>query len=327
MRPSRGHLIYMSATTQQPRIEAGSEDARRSWMQKVRECIEYKELGNSGVKVPEIGLGTWNYRGGIEPIRKAIALGTCLIDTAESYGTEELVGEAIRGLRERVFLATKVSPRNFRYVDLLRAADRSLLRLRVDHIDLYQLHWPNYTVPIAETMGAMERLVEMGKIRFIGVSNFSMAEIRTAQAALSRCRVVANQVRYSLVDRTIESGLLRDCQTNQITIIAFSPLASGMHNIRKRDPGHVLRRMAELTGKTEAQVALIWCVSHESVVAITRAGSTEHVIQAYAASGWRLSPDRIRLLEERIGFRRRGCLEAALRRVARHAFQRFGYNQ
>jgi diketogulonate reductase-like aldo/keto reductase len=319
----------MSATRKERSIEIGNEkkDSNAYRGAKSRECIRYKELGNTGVRIPEVGLGTWNYRGGIEPIRKAIALGACLIDTAESYGTEELVGEAIRGFRERVFLATKALPRNFKYADLLQAADRSLLRLGVDHIDLYQLHWPNYTVPIEETMGAMEKLVDMGKIRFIGVSNFSAAEIRKAQAALSRSSVVANQVRYSLVDRTIENGLLRDCQENQITIIAFSPLARGIHNIRKRDPKNVLGRIAELTGKTEAQVALNWCVEHESVVAITTASSAEHVMQVCGASGWRLSRDHVRVLEEGIGFRRRGRSEAALRRVARGALQRFGYHQ
>ena len=150
----------------------------------------YTALGNTGSRLPEVGLGTWNYRGSIEPLRQAIALDAFLIDTAESYGTEEVIGDAIKDRRASVFLATKVSPKNFRYKDSIRAADESLRRLKPDYIDLYQLHSPNYMVQISETMAAMERLVELGKIRFIGVSNFSVSELRQAQAALSKNRIV-----------------------------------------------------------------------------------------------------------------------------------------
>ncbi|MGQ9655824.1 MAG: aldo/keto reductase, partial [Thermodesulfobacteriota bacterium] len=130
--------------------------------------MEQKQLGQTGVMLPEIGLGTWMYRGETEPIRRAVELGATHIDTAESYGTEDAVGEAIEGIRDRVFVATKVSPSHFRHDDLVRAAENSLRRLRTDHIDLYQLHWPSAEVPIAETMGAMEELVDAGKVRFIG---------------------------------------------------------------------------------------------------------------------------------------------------------------
>src|ERR1017187_10284944 len=131
-----------------------------------------KELNQTGIRLPEIALGTWQYQGGVEPLRAGIALGANFIDTAEAYGTEEVVGQAIKGIREKVFLATKVSPRHFRRPDVIRAAEQSLRRLNTDYIDLYQLHWPNYSVPIGETMAAMEELVETGKIRFIGLSNF-----------------------------------------------------------------------------------------------------------------------------------------------------------
>jgi len=163
-----------------------------------------RELGKTGIRLPEIGFGTWNYSGGVEPLRAAIECGARLIDTAESYGTEEIVGEAIKGRRHQVFLASKALPRNFRRRDLLAAAERSLRRLGTDHIDLYQLHWPNLTIPIEEPMRAMEELVDTGKIRFIGVSNFSVRDMVNAQAALSKQRIAANQVRYSLIERTIE---------------------------------------------------------------------------------------------------------------------------
>jgi diketogulonate reductase-like aldo/keto reductase len=289
--------------------------------------MNQKELGKAGVLLPEIGLGTLRYHDGVEPIKKAIGLGVSLIDTAESYGTEEIVGEAIKHMRDQVFIATKVSPRHFRRSDLLRAADQSLARLRTDRIDLYQLHWPNYSVPIEETMGAMEDLVDSGKIRFIGVSNFSVAELRKAQRSLSKYRLVSNQVRYSLVDRTVEAGLLHYCRENGITVIAFSPLGQGINHIKDKDPNSVLNKVAAMTGKTEAQVALNWCISRENVVAIPKASSVEHLVQNCGASGWRLAPDQCRLVEEGLKFRRRGRAEATLRRVARAVLQRLGRNQ
>jgi diketogulonate reductase-like aldo/keto reductase len=289
--------------------------------------MNLKELGMTGVQLPEIGLGAWQYRGGVEPIRKAIVLGSSLVDTAESYCTEEIVGEAVKQLRNRVFIATKVSPRHFRRPDVLMAADKSLERLRTDYIDLYQLHWPNCTVPIEETMGGMEELVDRGKIRFIGVSNFSISQLRKAQAALSKYRVVSNQVRYNLVDRSVEVDLLRYCREHRITVIAYSPLAHGINHIKEKDPYSILRKVAAVTGKTEAQVALNWCISRENVIAIPKASSIDHVVQNCDASGWRLSPEQKRLLEGGVKFRRRGRAEAALRQAARAILQRLGHNQ
>jgi len=286
--------------------------------------LNQKELGTTGVAVPEIGLGTWLYHGGIEPLRKGIQLGACLIDTAEAYGTEAVVGEATQGIRNKVFLATKVSPIHFRRADLLKAADESLRRLRTDFIDLYQLHSPNYTVPIEETMAAMEELVERGKVRFIGVSNFSLAQLKEAQAALYKNRIVSNQVRYSLVDRTIIRGLLPYCQQNRITVIAYSPLARGLPQIAEHDTSNILGKVAAATGKTRAQVALNWCLSRDAVIAIPKADSVEHVTENCAASGWRLSPEQIKLLEKGIRFRQRGRVELALRRAARNVLQRVG---
>jgi diketogulonate reductase-like aldo/keto reductase len=289
--------------------------------------MNQKELGKTGVLLPEIGLGTWQYHDGVELIKKAVDLGLSLIDTAESYGTEEIVGDAVKHLRDRVFIATKVSPRHFRRSDVLMAADKSLERLRTDYIDLYQLHWPNCAIPIEETLGAMEDLVDAGKIRFIGVSNFSVAELRKAQAALSRYRVVSNQVRYSLVERSVEVDVLCYCQENKITVIAYSPLAHGINHIKEKDPGSILPRVAALAGKTEAQIVLNWCISKENVIAIPKASSVDHVVQNCDASGWRLSPGENRLLEECIRFRRRGRAETALRRVARAMLQRLGDSQ
>ena len=286
--------------------------------------MHLRELANSGIRLSEIGFGTWNYRGGVEPLRAAIECGARLIDTAESYGSEEKVGEAIKGRRHQVFLATKALPRNFRRRDLIAAAEGSLQRLGTDYIDLYQLHWPNFAIPIEEPMRGMEELVDAGKVRFIGVSNFSVRDMTNAQAALSRHRIAANQVRYSLVERTIEGGLLEYCQKNGITVIAYSPLATGLGNIRAADPEGVLDKVAEASSKSAAQVALNWCINKEQVIAIPKASSVEHVVENMGASGWQLSPELLRLLEERIRHRRRGPLEMRARRVVRWGMQRLG---
>jgi len=286
--------------------------------------MEYKQFSSKRVLLSEVGLGTWKYLGGVTPLRRAIELGRTLIDTAESYGTEEVVGEAIHGIRDKVFLATKISPHHFRRRDVQFAAEASLRRLRTDFIDLYQLHWPNLIVPLEETMSAMEELVEQGKVRFIGVSNFLVPELRRAQAGLSRHTIFSNQVRYSLIDRTIEGTLLQYCQENQIAVIAFTPLGHGLEQISRMDPNHVLDQVAGETGKTRAQVALNWLIAKDGVVTIPKASTAEHVTENCGASGWRLSPEQLRQLDRGIRFRRRGSMEMALRRTARYFFQRFG---
>jgi len=157
-----------------------------------------KELGKTGVQIPEVGLGTWHYHAGPEPLRQGLDAGACFIDTAESYDTEEVVRQAMGQHRDEVFLASKVSPSNFRRADLLKAAEGSLRRLGTDRIDLYQLHKPNDAIPLEETLGAMEELVDAGKVRFIGVSNFSQSELQRAQRAMRMHPIVSNQMRYNL---------------------------------------------------------------------------------------------------------------------------------
>jgi diketogulonate reductase-like aldo/keto reductase len=287
--------------------------------------MDFKQLGSSAVRVPEIGFGTWRYTGGTEPLRAVAERGPCFLDTAENYGTEELVGEAIRGLpRDRVILATKVAPRNFRRRDLIRAADNSLKRLGTDYIDLYQLHWPNLTVPVEESMAAMEELADAGKIRCIGVSNFSLGYLRRAQAALSRHRIVSNQVRYSLMDRTIERDLLDYCGRNAVTIIAFSPLGRSFANLKDADPEGVLKQVADSAEKSEAQVALNWLISKPNVVAIPKASTVQHALEDCEASGWRLPVERYALLERKIRFQSHGWVYDALRYCNRYAMQSLG---
>ncbi len=276
--------------------------------------MQRKELGKTGVLLPEIGLGTWQYHGGVGPLRTGLEMGALFIDTAESYGTETVVAEAMRGMRDRVFLATKVSPHHFRHDNVVTAADNSLCRLQTDHIDLYQLHEPNPRIPVEETLGAMEELVDAGKVRFIGVSNFTVTELQRAQRAMRKHTIVANQVRYNLVDRTIEKELLRYCEANGIAVIAHTPLARGLSHILDCDPRGVLVEIARALGKTPAQIALNWCLRHRAVVVIPKGNSAEHVAENCGASDWRLDSEHIRRLDEEIRFRRRSRLEILLRR-------------
>jgi diketogulonate reductase-like aldo/keto reductase len=264
--------------------------------------MESKQLGKTGVMVPEIGIGVWRYRGGVEPLRRGIELGASLIDTAEVYGTEEVVGQAVKGLRDRVFIATKVSGGNLRHDAVLRAAETSLRRLGTDRVDLYQIHWPDPNVPIKETMRAMETLVDRGMVKYIGVSNFSLAELRAAEAAMSKYPIVADQILYNLNRREIEEDLLPYCQANGITIIAFTPLDSGRLARRTEYPpnpagARALETVAAQVQKTLGQVALNWCTAREGVITIPKSDKAARVAENCGASGWRLTPAQVAMLD------------------------------
>ena len=289
--------------------------------------MEFSELGNTRVRLPLVGLGTWQYRGGVEPLQIGAAMGAAFIDTAESYGTEEVVGQAIREIRKEVFVATKVSPRHFRYSDVIRSANESLRRLKTDYIDLYQLHWPNHTIPIEETMGAMEALVDSGKVRFVGVCAFMLRDLRNAQRAMTKYKIVSDQVRYNLIDRTIESELLSHCREHDITVIAHSPFATNLSSLRAKDPQDILGMLSRAKGKTEAQIALNWCVSRKGIVAIPKADSLAHVKENCAASDFQFSSAELDALDSYVGFRRRSSIEIEFRRFARTVLQMAGKAQ
>jgi diketogulonate reductase-like aldo/keto reductase len=264
--------------------------------------MEMRPLGNTSMMIPEIGLGVWKYRGGAEPLRRGIELGAFLIDTAEMYRTEDAVGQAVKGIRDKVFIASKVSGGNLRYDDVLRAADASLRKLEADYMDLYQIHWPNSSVPIKETMRAMETLVDRGVVKYIGVSNFSVGQLRAAQAAMSKYPVVSNQVLYNLNSREIEDDLLPYCQQQSVTIIAYTPLDDGRLATKarfRRSLGmKVMEEIVAQTQKTLAQVALNWCTAHPHVIAIPKSDSVARTEENCGASGWRLSPAQMQRLDE-----------------------------
>ena len=263
--------------------------------------MEFKKLGPTETKVPEIGIGVWRYLGGVEPLRRGIQEGATFIDTAEIYGTEKVVGEAVKDIRDRVFVATKVSGTHLKYDQVLQAAEGSLRRLNTTCIDLYQIHWPNMNIPIRETIRAMETLVDRGLVRYIGVSNFSTSELRAAQAAANKYPIVANQVLYNLNHREIERELLSYCLSSQVTVIAYTPLDDGrltkQPRWRSNQRIRALQTVAGQVQRSPAQVALNWCTSRPNVIAIPKSDRASRVVENCDASGWRLSPAQIQFLD------------------------------
>lgn len=284
----------------------------------------WKELGTTGVAIPEIGIGTWNYHAGPEILRRGLEAGALFIDTAESYGTEEIVADAIAGIRDKVFLATKISPEHFRNAALLRSAEGCLRRLRVDTIDLLQLHEPNPSIPIAEPIGALTTLVDAGKVRFIGVSNFSLRQLQDAQKASTKYPIVSNQVRYNIIDRTIEKDLLPYCQANKISVIAYSPLGRDPGRVQDCDPQLSIGRIARETGRTNSQVILNWCVCKKGVVVIPKGNSEAHILENCGASDWRLNQEQLKVLVSTIQFRQRTKLDVMLRQYTPGSIRNLG---
>ena len=269
--------------------------------------MNYERLGSSSLMVPEIGLGTWRYSGGSEALRRGVELGANLIDTAEMYRTEAAVGEAIYGIRDQVIVATKVLGSHLRYDEVLKAAEQSLRLLAVDRIDLYQIHWPNPRVPIAETMRAMGRLVADGAVAHVGVSNFSVDEMREAQEAMPNVPIVSNQILYNLRRRSAERDVIPYCRRNDITVIAYSPLHEGAlvgnrggrlrRALGRNRDNDVLEQIAAEVGKTAAQVALNWVADQEGIIAIPKSNSVERTEVNCAASGWSLTAEQRQALE------------------------------
>ena len=262
--------------------------------------MELRAFGKTGRSVAEIGMGTfydmswilaaklgWK-RGAarrVEAIKAGLAGGMSLIDTAEVYGSEPFVAEAIQGCKREDFIATKVTLTHFRRRALFRALERSLRRLKTSYVDLYQVHQPSPIVPIRETMGAMEELLEAGKIRAIGVSNFSPRRMMEANASLKKARLASAQMSYCLLHREIEKDVIPYCRREGIAVSAYFPLGHGrLAGERER-----LRVFCKKYSKTPAQVALNWLTSQPNIFPMPRAANPVHVKENLGPSGWRLS--------------------------------------
>jgi len=237
----------------------------------------------------------------IAALKRGIELGINIIDTAEMYETEPLVAEAIQGYRrDTIFVATKVWSTHLKYGQVLKAAERSLEKLRCGYIDLYQIHWPNPLVPIRETMRAMEKLVDDGKLRYIGVSNFSLSQMREAEETLSKHELASNQVQYSLKARKIETDLLPYCDKNNIAILAYRPVA---HGGLASPSGRLKAVLDEISqkhgGRTPAQIALNWLLNKsKNVFPIPRASRPERIVENVGAVGWKLAQDDLLKLDQ-----------------------------
>jgi diketogulonate reductase-like aldo/keto reductase len=246
-----------------------------------------------GEIVPALGQGTWHMAEDprrrpdeIAALRVGIDLGMSLIDTAEMYAdgdAEVLVGEAIKGRREQVFLVSKVLPHHATVGGTIEACDGSLLRLEVDVIDLYLLHWRG-PIPLEETLEAFERLRAAGKIGSWGVSNFDLADMQDLIDIPGGSEVSTDQVLYNLEYRGIEYDLLPWCESSALPIMAYSPIEQGQVLDHP-----VLRSVAARHHATPAQVALAWVLRKDNVCAIPRASNPAHVRENRAALDMHLS--------------------------------------
>jgi diketogulonate reductase-like aldo/keto reductase len=230
----------------------------------------------------------------IAALRTGIDLGMTLIDTAEMYTdgqAEELVGEAIDGRRNEVFLVSKVLPQNATEVGTVAACERSLKRLKTDRIDLYLLHWRG-SPPLAGTLKAFAALRRDGKICHWGVSNFDLSDMEELWGLPGGRDCATNQVLYNLRRRGIEHDLLPWCRKNKIPIMAYSPVEQG----RLLDH-RALADIAKAHGATPAQVALAWVMREEGVIAIPKAGTIAHVKENRAALDLALTRDDLAALD------------------------------
>ena len=266
-----------------------------------------RKFGWTGVEVPVIGQGTWMIEGtrvveqrAIESLRLGLNLGMTHIDTAEMYGSgraEELVGEAISGRRDEVFLVSKVLPSNASFAGTIQACKRSLDQLKTDHLDLYLLHWES-RYPLSETMRALEALVAEGKTRFIGVSNFDLDMLQAAERALKRERLACNQVLYHLGDRGIERKLIPYCVASEIAVVGYSPFGHSDFPSSKSSSGRILGQIAERHGKTPRQVVLNFLTRRQpGVFTIPKSSQPEHVRENSAGSGWELEAEDLSLID------------------------------
>lgn len=255
----------------------------------------------SGENLPVLGQGTWllgeeagRRREEIAALQLGIELGMTLLDTAEMYGdgaTEELVAQAIAGRRDEVFIVSKVLPQNASRRGTIAACDRSLRRLNTDRIDLYLLHWRG-SHPLQQTIAAFDELLQAGKIRHWGVSNFDLDDVKEVEGLQGAGSVAANQVLYNLSRRGIEFDLMPYCERHDIAIMAYSPIEQG-RLLKNR----VLKKIAAERGVSVAHVALAWVLRHQTVIAIPRARSVTHVRDNRAALDFTFSESELEALD------------------------------
>lgn len=257
-------------------------------------------FGKTAREVPLIGQGTWQMEeddraAAADALVRGLDAGMGHVDTAEMYGSgrvEELVGRALGARRSELFLVSKVLPENASRKGTVAACERSLRRLRTDHLDVYLLHWRG-SHPLEATIAAFEELRAAGKIRAWGVSNFDVADLEEALAIAGEGRVACNQVLYHLGERGIEHRLLPYCEEHGIPVVAYSPFGSGRFPGPRSAGGRALAEIAAARGASPRQVALAFLVRHSNVWAIPKAARAAHALDNAAAGDLVLRPDEV----------------------------------
>jgi diketogulonate reductase-like aldo/keto reductase len=265
--------------------------------------VERRRFGPTGREVAVIGQGTWyiDSRGrtaAIAALRRGLDLGMTHIDTAEMYGdAEELVGEAIAGRRDAVFLVSKVLPENASRRGTVRACERSLARLQTDRLDCYLLHWRGKH-PLEDTIAAFEQLRGEGKIRAWGVSNFDLPDLEEAWEIGGEGRLACNQVLYHLTERAIEHAVLPWCEERGVAVVAYSPFGHGRFPGARTPGGRVLEEVATAHDATPRQVALRFLVRRPPLFAIPKASRPEHAAENTGAGDLRLTRAELARIDE-----------------------------
>ena len=274
--------------------------------------MEWRAFGPTKFRVPVIGQGTWHLeeddrRLAITALRLGVDLDMTHIDTAELYGdgaVEQIVGEAIGGRRDDVFLVSKVLPQHATRQGTIEACEGSLAPLRTDHLDGYLLHWPGEH-PLKDTIEAFETLQRDGKILSWGVSNFDVPDLDAAARIAGAGRIACNQVLYNVQQRAIEHAVGPWDEQHRIATVAYAPLGAGRVAGPHTKGGRVLREIAEAHGATPRQVALRWVVRRPSVLAIAKAAKPEHTVENAAAADLSLTAREIARIDEAFPLGRR----------------------
>jgi diketogulonate reductase-like aldo/keto reductase len=264
--------------------------------------MEMRQFGPSGRQVPVIGQGTWYIDNGdateaIAALRLGIERGMTHIDTAEMYGdAEKLIAVAIAGVRDEIFLVSKVLPQNASIKGTIAACERSLARLNTNRLDCYLLHWRG-GYPLEETFEAFELLRRQGKILSWGVSNFDVDDLEEAWA-IAPDRIVCNQVLYHLHERAIEHAVLPWCEAHGVAVVGYAPFGHGNFPSPKTSGGRVLQEIADAHGATPRQVALRFLVRRPSLFTIPKASRPEHAAENAGAGRLHLTPAELAWIDE-----------------------------
>jgi diketogulonate reductase-like aldo/keto reductase len=265
--------------------------------------MRQQPFGPTNCQVPVIGQGTWyidrgDRKDAVAALRRGLDLGMTHIDTAEMYGDAELVvAEAIAGRRDGVFLVSKVLPSNASRRGTITACERSLARLKTDRLDCYLLHWRG-SYPLAETVAAFEQLVDAGKIRSWGVSNFDHGDLDELLAVAGEGRIACNQVLYHLKERAIEHAVIPWCAQHDVAVVAYSPFGHHDFPQARSKPGEILNAIAKAHGASPRQVALAFLTGEPVVFAIPKAATSDHAADNAAAGGLTLNEAEIAALDQ-----------------------------